>query len=91
MLNEWGYRKVVDKEAEAELTLDVEVTVAKGITITSWGGTSYLLAAGLLDKKNEVLWESNGYRASPNGTNGFNAGKAVAKKLLRDLKKLAAN
>lgn len=54
-------------------------------------GTSYLLVARLLDKNKEVLWESNGYKSSPNGTNGFNAGKAVAKKLLRDLKKLAGD
>ncbi len=91
ILNEWGYWKVVDRKEEAEFMLDVEVTATKGITITSWGGTSYLLVARILDKKKDVLWESNGYKSSPNGTNGFNAGKSVAKKLLRDLKKYTSD
>src|SRR5690606_39695554 len=54
---------------------------------TSWGGTSYTLVAKLTNKSDEVLWESNTYKSSPNGTNGFNSGRAVVKKLMRDLNK----
>lgn len=86
-LNEWGYWKVTDKEANADLKLQMETTASKGITLTSWGGTSYVLVAKLADKTGEVFWESNAYKSSPNGTNGFNSSKAVVKKLIRDLKK----
>lgn len=86
-LNEWGYWKVTDKEANADFKLQMETTASKGITLTSWGGTSYVMIAKLADKKGEVFWESNAYKSSPNGTNGFNSSRAVVKKLMRDLKK----
>lgn len=86
-LNEWGYWKVVDKQADADFKLNIETTASKGITATSWGGTSYMLVAKVIDKKGEVVWESNAYKSSPNGTNGFNSSKAVVKKLMRDLNK----
>lgn len=86
-LREWGYWGVVDSENESDFTLETEVTASKGITAVSWGGTSYVLIAKLVDKSGEVVWESNAYKSSPNGTNGFNSGKAVVKKLMRDLKK----
>ena len=86
-LEEWGYWQLVDRAADADYTLKLEVAATKGITATSWGGNSYELTAQMLDKKHDVIWESNTYRATPNGTNGFNAGKAVTKKLIRDLKK----
>jgi len=86
-VSEWGYWQVVHTPQEADFKLKLTISASKGITATSWGGTSYQLIAQIADKKNEVVWESNAYRASPNGTNGFNAGKAVAKKLMRDLKK----
>jgi len=86
-LNEWGYWKVTDNETSADFKLRMEATASKGITLTSWGGTSYVMVAKLTDKKGEVFWESNAYKSSPNGTNGFNSSRAVVKKLLRDLKK----
>ena len=89
LLKDWAYWTIVESEKDAELTLNLGITASKGITLTSWGGTSYQLVGTILDKNKEVLWESNGYKASPNGTNGFNAGKSVAKKLVRDLKKLS--
>lgn len=86
-LNEWAYWKVVDNPENADFKLNVDISASKGITATSWGGTSYELTAKLIDKEDKITWESNTYKASPNGTNGFNAGKAVVKKLMRDLKK----
>lgn len=86
-LKEWAYWNVVNNKSEADFTLQVETTVSKGITATSWGGKSYTLVAKIMDKKDEVVWESNAYKSSPNGTNGFNSSRAVVKKLMRDLKK----
>lgn len=86
-LQEWAYWEVVSQKADADLVIDMEVTASKGMTLTSWGGTSYVLIAKLQDKEGAVLWESNAYKSSPNGTNGFNSGRAVVKKLMRDLKK----
>ncbi len=86
-LKEWGYWKVVDKAAEADFKFLAETSVSKGIRATSWGGKSYSLVGKLAGKNNEVIWESNAYTSSPNGTNGFNSSKAVVKKLMRDLKK----
>lgn len=86
-LNEWAYWPVVAKEEDAAIKMSVEISASKGITLTSWGGTSYILVAKLINKKGAVLWESNAYKSSPNGTNGFNSGRAVVKKLMRDLKK----
>src|SRR5690606_8309953 len=84
-LKEWAFWNVVDHEADADFKLNMETTASKGITATSWGGTSYMLVAKIIDKKNEVVWESNAYKSSPNGTNGFNSSRAVVKKLIRDL------
>jgi len=86
-LKEWAYWNIVDREADADFKLNMETTASKGITATSWGGTSYVLIAKLIDKNDEVLWESNAYKSSPNGTNGFNSSRAVVKKLMRDLNK----
>lgn len=86
-LSEWGYWQVVPTAEAADFKINLDVTASKGITLTSWGGTSYVMTAKLTDKAGEVLWESNAYKSSPNGTNGFNSGRAVVKKLMRDLKK----
>jgi len=86
-LKEWGYWTVVDREADADFKLNMETTVSKGMTAFSWGGTSYVLIAKLINKSDEVIWESNAYKSSPNGTNGFNSSRAVVKKLMRDLNK----
>ncbi|MDJ1469262.1 hypothetical protein [Xanthocytophaga flava] len=85
-LKEWGYWKVVDKKEAADFQIKIDVTASKGITLTSWGGTSVMLVAKLIDPKGEVMWESNAYKSSPNGTNGFNSSKAVVNKLIRELK-----
>lgn len=86
-LQEWGYWTVTDNKTESDFTLITDVTASKGITAVSWGGTSYSLIAKLVDENGEVLWESNAYKSSPNGTNGFNSSRAVVKKLMKDLKK----
>lgn len=86
-LSEWNYWHLVSSPDESDLRMRLHVEASKGITATSWGGTSYALHAKIIDQKGEVIWESTTYRASPNGTNGFNAGKAVVKKLIRDLKR----
>lgn len=86
-LNGWSYWAVASNKEEADFTLKADIVASKGITATSWGGTSYALVAQLIDKQGEVFWESAQFKASPNGTNGFNAGNAVVKKLMRALKK----
>lgn len=86
-LKEWAYWNVVDQEAAADFKINMETSASKGITATSWGGTSFALIARIKDKKDQVIWESDTYKSSPNGTNGFNSGAAVVKKLIRDLKK----
>lgn len=86
-LKEWGYWQVVDNQQEADLKIVMDTKASKGITATSWGGTSFELTAQLTDQNDDVLWESNTYKSSPNGTNGFNSGRAVVKKLMRDLNK----
>src|SRR5690606_31033595 len=86
-LKDWAYWNVVDKETDADFKLCMETSASKGITATSWGGTSYVLVAKLMDKNDKVIWESNAYKSSPNGTNGFNSSRAVVKKLMRDLNK----
>ena len=86
-LLEWGYWTVAENKTESDFTLITDVTASKGMTAVSWGGTSYSLIAKLVDENGEVLWESNAYKSSPNGTNGFNSSRAVVKKLMKDLKK----
>jgi len=90
-LKEWDYWNVVSRESDANFKIHIETSASKGITATSWGGTSFTLAAKIKDKKGEVLWESDTYKSSPNGTNGFNSGAAVVKKLIRELKKKYGN
>ncbi|WP_113652588.1 hypothetical protein [Pedobacter namyangjuensis] len=86
-IGEWAYWSVVNTEAQADFKINLTSNTSKGITLTSWGGTSYQLIAKIIDKKGNTTWESNTYKSSPNGTNGFNSGTAVVKKLMRDLKK----
>ncbi|RZL40844.1 MAG: hypothetical protein EOP00_26005 [Pedobacter sp.] len=86
-ITEWGYWQVATNEATADYKINLTSSTSKGITLTSWGGTSYQLVAKIIDKKGTTTWESDAYKSSPNGTNGFNSGTAVVKKLMRDLKK----
>lgn len=86
-LQDWSHWEIKSSEGEADFLLKADIKSSKGVTLTSWGGTSYTLTAQIIDKGGEVLWESSQYKASPNGTNGFNAGNAVVKKFMRALKK----
>ncbi|MBD1423430.1 hypothetical protein [Sphingobacterium chuzhouense] len=86
-LKDWSYWEVKSTKDEADFVLKVDIKTSKGVTLTSWGGTSYSLIAQITDKSGDVLWESSQYKASPNGTNGFNAANAVVKKFVRALKK----
>ncbi len=86
-LKDWSYWEVKSTKDEADFVLKVDIKTSKGVTLTSWGGTSYSLIAQITDKSGGVLWESSQYKASPNGTNGFNAANAVVKKFVRALKK----
>ncbi|MBD2752236.1 hypothetical protein [Spirosoma validum] len=86
-LREWGYWKLVSDSQSADFIIKLDVEASKGITATSWGGTSIASAAKFYDKNNTVLWESDTYRVSPNGTNGFNAKKASARKLVKAIEK----
>ncbi|MBE7178642.1 MAG: hypothetical protein INR69_19740 [Mucilaginibacter polytrichastri] len=85
-LKDWGYWTVVDDKSKAGLVIVLQAQASKGITATSWGGTSVagnmLLLAG-----DKTIWESDTFKSSPNGTNGFNSKKTVAKKMLRAVQK----
>lgn len=86
-LKDWSYWEVKSAKDEADFILKIDIKTSKGVTLTSWGGTSYSLIAQIIDKSGDILWESSQYKASPNGTNGFNAANAVVKKFMRALKK----
>src|SRR5690606_10956297 len=86
-LKDWAYWEVKPTKDEADFVLKADIKASKGMTLTSWGGTSYTLTAQIIAKGGNDLWESAQYKASPNGTNGFNAGNAVVKKFMRALKK----
>ncbi|TYR35925.1 hypothetical protein FXV77_10780 [Sphingobacterium phlebotomi] len=86
-LKDWSYWEVKSAKDEADFILKIDIETSKGVTLTSWGGTSYSLIAQIIDKSGDILWESSQYKASPNGTNGFNAANAVVKKFMRALKK----
>lgn len=89
-LNEWKYWTVTEDKAAADLIAKLNIEASKGITATSWGGTSIAGQVTIRDKSGNVLWESDTFKSSPNGTNGFNAKKAVANKIIRALKKKTA-
>ncbi|GAB3334379.1 hypothetical protein GCM10027299_42550 [Larkinella ripae] len=86
-LKEQGYWQVASDKQAADFVIKLSVEASKGITATSWGGTSVACSAQVCDKSGSVLWESDTYKASPNGTNGFNAKKAAARKLAKAIEK----
>lgn len=86
-LKEWGYWKVADNKNDADFIMEIATETSKGITMTSWGGTSVMAKVKLNSKTGQTIWESDGFKSSPNGTNGFNGTKAVSKKIMRALKK----
>jgi len=86
-LKDWSYWEIKPTKDDADFVLKADIQTSKGVTLTSWGGTSYTLVAQITDKGDNVLWESSQYKASPNGTNGFNAANSVVNKFMRALKK----
>ncbi|GAB3762634.1 hypothetical protein [Spirosoma pomorum] len=80
-LRESGLWTVTSSKQQANYVIKLDVETSKGIRLTSWGGTSVDCSAKIYDKNDAVVWESDTYKASPNGTNGFNAKKAAARKL----------
>jgi hypothetical protein len=80
-LRESGTWTMVANKQQANYVIKLDVETSKGIRLTSWGGTSVDCRAKIYDKNDTVVWESDTYKASPNGTNGFNAKKAAARKL----------
>ena len=86
-MGEWNYWKMADNKKDADFVMEVETEASKGITLTSWGGTSVMAKVKLDSKTGETIWESDGFKSSPNGSNGFNSTNAVSKKILRAMKK----
>lgn len=86
-LTEWGYWTVTDKKANADFSIRITAETSRGVTATSWGGTSVAGSVELFDRKGKPIWLSDTYKSSPNGSNGFNSKKAVVKKLINALKK----
>ncbi|HEV7379037.1 MAG TPA: hypothetical protein VGN64_04540 [Dyadobacter sp.] len=86
-LKEWGYWNVTASKSGADFVLKLDSRVSGGVTWTSWGGKSVALSASMLDKKGEQLWQSEYYKASPNGANGYNSQSASVKKLTKAIKR----
>lgn len=86
-LQEWGYWKVAANKSSADFIIKLNLEASRGIRVTSWGGTSMACSARFYDKSDALLWETDTYRASPNGTNGFNAKRAAARKLVNAIEK----
>ncbi|GAB3428938.1 hypothetical protein GCM10027516_35810 [Niabella aquatica] len=86
-LRNWSYWKVVNSEKEADILIDVNIDTHRGVTWTSWGGKSVSISATVLSKEKETIWRSHTYKRSPNGSNGFNSGEAVVRKVIAEMKK----
>ncbi len=86
-LQQWGYWQVVSTRGSADFEMIVRAHGSTGITWTSWGGKSIEVRVELHAGKDE--WHSPGYKASPNGSNGFNSQQAAIRKLMKGLKKQA--
>ncbi|MCE7042680.1 hypothetical protein [Dyadobacter sp. CY312] len=86
-LQSWGYWKVASSKGSADFVLKLDTKVSGGVTWTSWGGKSVALSASFLSKNNEELWQSEYYKSSPNGANGYNSQSAAVKKLMKALRK----
>lgn len=84
-LRDWGYWSIAGSAGSADIVMRIEVKVSGGVTWTSWGGKSIALSAHLKSKSDS--WQSPFYKASPNGSNGFNSQKAAVRKLVGGLKK----
>jgi len=86
-LQEWDYWKVASSRGEADFVLKLDTKISGGVTWTSWGGKSVALSASLMTKGNDEIWQSEFYKASPNGMNGFDSQSAAVKKLVKGLRR----
>ncbi|WP_439584905.1 hypothetical protein [Dyadobacter bucti] len=86
-LRDWDYWKVASSKKDADFILKLDTKISGGVTWTSWGGKSVALSASMRDKNDGEIWQSEYYKASPNGSNGFDSQSAAVKKLVRGLKK----
>lgn len=86
-LKEWGYWNVAGSRSGADFLIKLDSKVSGGVTWTSWGGKSVALSASMENKKGEQLWQSEYYKASPNGANGYNSQSASVKKLTKAIRK----
>ncbi|MCE7063585.1 hypothetical protein [Dyadobacter sp. CY343] len=86
-LEEWGYWKVTSSKSEADVILKLDTKISGGVTWTSWGGKAVALSASFVTKDDREIWQSEYYKAAPNGANGFNSQSASVRKLVRGLRK----
>jgi hypothetical protein len=86
-LKEWGYWNLASSKSGADFILTLDSKVSGGVTWTSWGGKSVALSASISDKGGEEIWQSEYYKASPNGMNGYNSQSASVKKLAKAIKR----
>lgn len=86
-LKEWGYWNVTGSRSGADFVIKLDSKVSGGVTWTSWGGKSVALSASIESKKGEQLWQSEYYKASPNGANGYNSQSASVRKLTKAIRK----
>ena len=86
-LKEWGYWNVAGSKSSADFIIKLDSKVSGGVTWTSWGGKSVALSASMVNKKGDQLWQSEYYKASPNGANGYNSQSASVKKLTKAIRR----
>ncbi|KAA0990167.1 hypothetical protein [Dyadobacter aurulentus] len=86
-LAEWGYWKVASSKSDADVILKLDTKISGGVTWTSWGGKAVALSALFVTKDDREIWQSEYYKAAPNGANGFNSQSASVRKLVKGLRK----
>jgi hypothetical protein len=86
-LEEWGYWELVSAKEDADLLLELNLDTYSGATAWSWGGLTVKASVELKDTSGEKIWGSKEYKASPNGTNGFNASRKTTGKIVGEMKK----
>ena len=86
-LGEWGYWKIASSKSDADVILKLDTKISGGVTWTSWGGKAVALSATFLTKDDREIWQSEYYKAAPNGANGFNSQSASVRKLVKGLRK----
>ena len=86
-LQNWGYWQVTESKKNADFIIQLDTKISGGVTWTSWGGKGVALSAAMKSPSDETIWESEYYKSSPNGANGFNSQSAAVKKLMKGLKR----